>query len=70
MSEIKFKTNINCDACVSKVTPVLNGNGEIEKWDVDLGSPDRILTVATSGLDEEELVYSLKKVGYKAERLD
>ena len=69
MNTIKFKTNINCDACLSKVTPVLNDNGEIGNWTVDLGNPDKILTVQAEALDEEELVHSLKKVGYKAEKL-
>lgn len=70
MSVIKFKTNINCDACLSKVTPVLNANEEVENWEVDLTDPDRTLTVSAAELDEEELVHSLKKVGYKAERVD
>ena len=69
MDTLKFKTNINCDACLSKVTPVLNGNDEIGSWSVDLQNPDRILTVKALGLDEEELIHSLKKIGYKAEKL-
>ncbi len=70
MEEIKFKTNINCDACLSKVTPVLDQNTEVTNWQVDLKNPDKILTIASDSLDEEELVHSLKKVGYKAERID
>ncbi len=70
MDTIKFKTNINCDACLAKVTPVLDGNDEISNWAVDLGNPDKILTVQTAALDEEELVHSLKKVGYKAEKVE
>ncbi len=69
MDTIKFKTNINCDACLAKVTPVLDDNEEIGSWAVDLGNPDKILTVQADALDEEELVHSLKKVGYKAEKL-
>lgn len=69
MSAVKFKTNINCDACLAKVTPVLDANEEIENWEVDLKDPDRILTVNAGELDEEELVHSLKKVGYRAERV-
>lgn len=69
MDTIKFKTNINCDACLAKVTPVLDGNEEISSWAVDLGNPDKVLTVQTAALDEEELVHALHKVGYKAERV-
>lgn len=67
---MKFKTNINCGACVSKVTPVLDGNEQVEKWDVDTVNPDKILTVEGANIDEEELVHSLKKVGYKAEKIE
>ena len=70
MDTIKFKTNIDCDACLSKVTPVLNSNENIESWAVDLGNPDKTLVVQSAGLDEEELVHSLKKVGYRAEKVE
>lgn len=65
----KFKTNINCDACVARVTPVLNGNSTIEKWEVDTKNPDKILIVEGENINEQELVQSLGKIGYKAERL-
>lgn len=65
----KFKTNINCDACVAKVTPVLNGNPTIEKWEVDTKNPDKILTVEGENINEQELVQSLEKIGYRAESL-
>ena len=54
MKTLKFKSNINCTGCLSKVTPVLNEEKAIEKWDVDLESDDRILTVETSNLDAEK----------------
>jgi copper chaperone len=69
MNVIQFKTNINCEACLAKVTPVLSKMEEIEKWDVDLLHSDRILTVSAAEIDEEELIHALKKVGYKAERV-
>lgn len=65
----KFKTNINCDACVAKVTPVLNGNPTVEKWEVDTKNPDKILTVEGENINEQELVQSLEKIGYRAEVL-
>ncbi len=65
----KFKTNINCDACVAKVTPVLNGNPTIEKWEVDTKNPDKILTVEGENINEQEVIQSLEKIGYRAESL-
>ena len=67
---MKFKTNINCGACVAKVTPVLNDNDQIENWKVDTENPEKILTVSGQDIDEEELIHSLKKVGYHAEKIE
>jgi copper chaperone CopZ len=69
MNTIKFKTNINCGGCLSKVTPILNSEKNIEKWNVNLESDDRILTVETSDLTEEELKKTVQKAGFKAEVL-
>lgn len=69
METLKFKTNINCGACVEKVTPVLNSRADIQKWAVDTAVPDKILSVETEGLDEEDFLSALKKVGYRAERV-
>jgi copper chaperone len=68
MTTIQFKTNINCSACISKVTPVLNNNLDIQTWHVDTTTPDKILTIeVTNQPDIEDIIYDLKKVGYKAE---
>lgn len=66
MKTIKFKTNINCAACVAKVTPVLNENTSVEKWEVDTQNPDKILTVEGENISQQELIQSLEKIGYKA----
>ena len=47
MSIYKFKTTMSCSGCVSKVEKFLNGEKDILKWDVDLNSPDKILTIET-----------------------
>ena len=69
MDTLKFKTTINCDACVAKVTPVLNEQENVENWSVDTNNPDKILTVAGENIDEADLLKSLSKIGYKAERI-
>ena len=45
MKELKFNTNINCMGCVSNVKPILDKESKIINWEVDLNSPDKILTV-------------------------
>lgn len=69
MDTLKFKTTINCGACVAKVTPVLNSNEEIKNWNVATENPDKVLTVEGENINEADLVKSLSKIGYKAERI-
>ncbi len=69
MTEIKFKTNINCNHCIGKVTPVLNSDSNIAVWKVDLESDDKILTVSGENPDSEKIIKSLSDVGYIAEKI-
>lgn len=65
---MKFKTNINCSACVAKVTPILDK--QVKAWKVDTENPEKILTVEGENIDVEELVHSLKKIGYQAKKIE
>ena len=47
MNIYKFKTTMSCSGCVSKVEKFLNEEKDILKWEVDLNSPDKILTIET-----------------------
>jgi copper chaperone len=67
MTEIKFKTNVNCNHCINKITPVLNGDESITEWNVDLTNDDKVLTVKGENVDGDSVVQSLSKVGYLAE---
>jgi copper chaperone CopZ len=67
MSQLKFKTNINCSGCLSKVTPFLNEEKDIQKWEVNLESENRVLTVETSKLNAEEVKNTVQKAGFNAE---
>ena len=69
MKKYQFKTNINCSACVAKVTPHLNENQEIKEWKVDTVNPNKVLTVETESLEAEDITSLLSKVGYKAEKI-
>ncbi len=70
MSELKFKTNINCNNCLSKVQPILDGEANIKTWSVDLDSDDRILTVDTDSLTPEQVTKTVLRAGYLAEVKD
>ena len=67
MKTLKFKTNINCGGCVSKVTPFLNNQEGVDNWEVDTDNPDKILTVESNGASEEDVKSTLQNVGFKAE---
>lgn len=67
MKELKFKTNINCTGCLSKVKPVLDAETQIEKWEVDLQSDDRILTIEADDISSEEVSRAVARAGFNAE---
>ena len=64
MSTLKFKTNINCTGCLSKVSPLLNQESEIKAWNVDLDNENKILTVETLALTAEEIKLIVAKAGF------
>ncbi|MCW3464192.1 heavy-metal-associated domain-containing protein [Chitinophaga nivalis] len=69
METVQFKTNIKCAGCIATVTPVLNELAGQENWEVDLQSPDKVLTVSTDKTDKDVIRQALEKVGYKADVL-
>lgn len=70
MPILKFHTNINCKNCLRAVTPFLNGEARIKRWEVDLNDPWKILTIESEDITIREVVNLLSKAGYKAEPLD
>ena len=66
---LKFKTNINCGGCVAKVTPFLNDADGICHWEVDTANKDKILSVHSEGITEQEVMKKVQKAGFKIELL-
>jgi copper chaperone len=67
MNTLKFKTTIKCSGCVSKVTPALNNEASIETWNVDIYTPEKILTVESSDEDPAKVIELVEKAGFKIE---
>ncbi|HWL00095.1 MAG TPA: heavy-metal-associated domain-containing protein [Parapedobacter sp.] len=65
--EFQFKTTLNCGGCVSKVKSDLDNAAGISRWDVDTENADKILTVSSNGITEDEVVDIIKSKGFKAE---
>lgn len=66
---LKFKTTLTCGGCVSKVQSDLDNANGIDKWDVDITNSDKILTVSSKGITEDEVVAIIKSKGFHAERM-
>jgi len=69
-NSLKFKTNINCMGCVSKVTPELDKLTAIENWEVDIRNKDKVLTVEASSDKESEVIAAVEKAGFKIEKIN
>ncbi len=67
-NEWVFRTNIMCNGCIAKITPVLDNAEGIASWKVDLNTPDRLLTVVTDGITEEHLLSLVRGAGFTIER--
>lgn len=66
---LQFKTNINCGSCVKAVTPHLDNAEGVCEWEVDTVNKDKILTVKTDDLTEEQVIAIVNKAGFKADLL-
>lgn len=69
MSEFKFKTTINCGNCVNLVRPDLDGEPEIERWEVDTQNPDKVLTVSGQDITRERVMSVVRDAGFEIEPL-
>jgi copper chaperone CopZ len=68
METLNFKTNIKCSGCVAAVTPFLNDIEQLDGWNVDTDSPEKILTVQTTDTRiGKEVQNAVERAGYKAE---
>lgn len=68
MEERRYRTSAKCKGCVSAIAGKLDEIMGREDWNIDLTSPDRVLTVK-SDVAEEEIVSRVKGLGFKIERI-
>jgi copper chaperone len=67
MKTLKFKTNINCSACVARAKPFLDSVENIQSWEVDTANPEKILTVKGDDIKAGHVVAQVKNAGYTIE---
>lgn len=70
MKTLQFKTNINCNNCIRSVTGFLNEVASIEKWEVDIENPDKLLTVQGEQVTLEEVVNAVEEAGFDIEAVE
>lgn len=66
---LQFKTNINCGGCVASVKPHLDNADGICHWEVDTTNKDKVLTVKSTVITEEQVIETIQKAGFKIEPL-
>ena len=69
MKTLRFKTSLKCGGCVNAIKPGLESLNKIEKWSVDLESPDKVLEVESTEDISDEVMESVKKAGYVISQL-
>ncbi len=66
MSTLKFKTNIKCTGCLSKISPTLDQVKGIDKWKVNLNDENKMLIIETEKLSASEVIQIVEETGFKA----
>ena len=67
MIQKQFKTTIQCNGCLSKVSPKLNEVISESQWSVDLESADRILTVEVEEQSLDKVISAVESAGFQIE---
>ena len=66
----KFKTNINCGACVRAVKETFDESPEFTSWEVDIQNPDKTLTITSDVADVDILIEIIEDTGFSGELLE
>lgn len=69
-NKFQFKTNINCSGCIATVKPFLDQAAGTGQWAVDTTNRDKVLTVESGEITEEQVLAAVQKAGFKIEPLN
>ncbi|MEM1408259.1 MAG: DUF4396 domain-containing protein [Bacteroidota bacterium] len=64
MKTLTLKTDLHCQGCVSKVSPILEKNKDIKEWSVDLEPEVKTLTVQGDNVTAGTVNRLLQQAGY------
>ncbi|MAT15435.1 MAG: hypothetical protein CMJ46_09210 [Planctomyces sp.] len=60
-----YKTNLNCQSCINKVTPFLNGEPAIHHWSVNTDDPRKPLTIDGDDVSADRVEDLVRQAGFK-----
>lgn len=66
---LKFKTNLNCGGCTSKIQQDFEASKGMGTWGVDFNNPDRVLTVESKGITAQEVIAIVESKGFVIEKI-
>ncbi|MEM6813812.1 MAG: DUF4396 domain-containing protein [Bacteroidota bacterium] len=64
MKTLTLKTDLHCQGCVNKVSPLLEQNSKIKKWSFDLKPEIKTLTVQGENVSSTSVNLLLQEAGY------
>ncbi|MFM8272363.1 MAG: heavy-metal-associated domain-containing protein [Gemmata sp.] len=65
MNTVRVKTDLRCGACVRSIGPLLNAEPGVVRWNADVSTPDKVLTVEGDGVTAGRVGEVLGKKGYR-----
>jgi hypothetical protein len=65
MTTLKLKTNLRCEACVQAIRPLFDAAPGVTRWDADMSSADKVLTVEGDGITVANVDQLLHQKGYQ-----
>ena len=69
MEVLVLKTNIRYKKHVKTVAPLLDGQDNISRWNIDLNDIDKVLRIESNDLELIEVVQLIQEAGFHCEEL-
>ncbi|MEO5591630.1 MAG: hypothetical protein ABIR15_19905 [Chitinophagaceae bacterium] len=69
MEVLILKTNIRYKKQVKTVASLLDGQGNISRWNIDLNDIDKVLRIEADDMELTEVVQLIQEAGFHCEEL-
>jgi len=69
MEILILKTNISSKKHVKAVAPLLDGQENISRWNIDLNDIDKVLRIESTEMELTEVVQLIQEAGFYCEEL-